>query len=255
MSSADPEDRLRAHSRSQQEYFQKAVHTLKRKDSPYLRRHVDRMMAYAGIKPGDRVLEVGCGLGRYTLILAEYGVRVEGLDLTSELIDTLAAEIKGHYDIPLHACDVIDCGPEMSGAFDAVIGFFVLHHVHDLDTTFAAVQRLVRPGGMVAFIEPNPINPLYYLQITFMPDMSWHGEKGIFKMRRKLIGASMARAGLQDTSRQTFGFFPPPVTNAPGGVALESFFERIPIWRPALPFQVFAGVRAPAGAETPHDAR
>lgn len=237
---ADPE-RLREHSRFQQEYFQKAHRTLTRPDSPYLRRHVDRMLAFTGIAAGDRVLEVGCGTGRYTLIMAELGVRVEGLDLTPELLETLRSAAEGRFDIPLHACDLIDCPEEMTGRFDAVIGYFVLHHLHDLRASFAAMARLVRPGGVVAFLEPNPFNPLYYVQITLTPEMSWRGERGIFAMRPGVLEEAMAAAGIGDVAVQRFGFFPPFVTNMPGGEVLESAFERFPLWRPALPFQLFGG--------------
>jgi 2-polyprenyl-3-methyl-5-hydroxy-6-metoxy-1,4-benzoquinol methylase len=241
------QERLRAHSRYQQEYFQRggSRRTLARPDSPYLRRHVEKMVRFTGLGPGDRVLEVGCGTGRYTLIMAGMGLRVEGLDLTPELLDTLRADAaEAGADIPLHACDLIDCPDEMIGRYDAVIGFFVLHHLHDLDASFAAVARLVRPGGHVAFLEPNPLNPLYYVQITLTPEMSWRGERGIFKMRPEVIASAMDRAALQDVAVHRFGFFPPMVTNRPGGTALESAFERFPLWRRALPFQLFRGRRA-----------
>ncbi|MGH2687729.1 MAG: class I SAM-dependent methyltransferase [Actinomycetota bacterium] len=236
---------MRRHSRFQQEYFQRTHRTLVRADSPYLRRHVDKMVAFTGMRAEDRVLEIGCGTGRYTLIMARQGMRVEGLDLTPELLETLRADA-GDLDIPLHACDVIDCPPEMHGTFDMVIGYFVLHHLHDLDASFAALTRLVRPGGKVAFMEPNPLNPLYYFQITLTPEMSWRGEKGIFKMRPDLICGSMEQAGLRDLAVQRFGFFPPQVTNLPGGTALESVFERFPV-RASLPFQLFGGIRRADG--------
>jgi 2-polyprenyl-3-methyl-5-hydroxy-6-metoxy-1,4-benzoquinol methylase len=234
-------ERLRRHSRYQREYFQRSHRTLARPDSPYLRRHVERMLLRTGLQPGNHVLEVGCGTGRYTLIMAEMGIRIEGLDLTPELLDTLRAETAGRLEIPLHACDLIDCPTEMFGRYDAVIGYFVLHHLHDLDASFAAIARLVRPGGCVAFLEPNPLNPLYYVQITLTPEMSWKGERGIFQMRPKVIAAAMNRVGIEDVFVHRFGFFPPMVTNRRRGIALESAFERFPLWRPALPFQLFGG--------------
>ena len=50
------------------------------RDTPCLQRHVDELLRFASVSASDRVLEVGCGMGRYTLLLAERGVRVEGLD-------------------------------------------------------------------------------------------------------------------------------------------------------------------------------
>ncbi|MDQ3639902.1 MAG: class I SAM-dependent methyltransferase, partial [Actinomycetota bacterium] len=148
------------HNRYQRSYFERADHpSLKPTGSLYLRRHVEAMVRFAGIKAGERVLEVGCGMGRYTFLLAEMGIHVEGLDLSPQLLEKMKQYNEGGYDIPLHGFDLLECPPEMHGSFDAVIGFFVLHHVHDIEACFSTIGQLVRPGGRVAFLEPNPSNP------------------------------------------------------------------------------------------------
>jgi 2-polyprenyl-3-methyl-5-hydroxy-6-metoxy-1,4-benzoquinol methylase len=253
--SATDDAAVSQHNQYQRAYFEGAQHgTLKPTGSVYLRRHVAQMMRFAGIKPGDRVLEVGCGLGRYTFILAEQGVAVEGLDLSTQLVQRLDEINAGRYDIPLHAHDLVDSPAEMYGRYDAVIGFFVLHHVHDLHACLQVATRLARPGGRVAFLEPNPLNPLYYVQITFTPEMKWEGEKGIFKMRQSIMTPSMQAAGLSDVSCQRFGFLPPFVINTPFGERLESILESVPVWEKALPFQLFAGSRISAEATGPVEA-
>ncbi|MGQ0679177.1 MAG: class I SAM-dependent methyltransferase [Actinomycetota bacterium] len=230
------------HNEFQRNYFEQADHrTLARAGSVYLRRHVDRMMRFAGIEPGMRVLEVGCGLGRYTFLLAERGIKVEGLDLSPQLLDRLERINDGRYSIPTHCFDLVDAPPEMNGAFDAVVGFFVLHHVHELKPCFEVAARLVKPGGSVAFLEPNPLNPLYYVQITLTPEMRWEGERGMLRMRPAVLFPAMSGAGLGRPSLERFGFFPPFVTNLPGALKLEDVLEKVPLWRPALPFQLFGG--------------
>lgn len=239
-------DRVERHNEFQRNYFERAKHrTLNRAGSPYLRRHVERIVSFAGIEPGMRVLEVGCGPGRYTFLLAERGVRVEGLDLSPQLLTQLNAANAGRYDIPTHGFDLAASPPEMFGQYDAVIGFFVLHHVHQLDACFEAAANLVKPGGSVAFLEPNPLNPLYYVQITLTPEMSWRGEKGIFKMRPNLLLSSMEHAGLAELSWKRFGFFPPFLTNLPFGPPLEDVLERVHLLEPLLPFQLLGGRRPP----------
>jgi 2-polyprenyl-3-methyl-5-hydroxy-6-metoxy-1,4-benzoquinol methylase len=236
--------RVGEHNEFQRNYFERARHrTLNRTESVYLRRHVAQMVSFAGIEPGMRVLEVGCGTGRYTLLLAELGVKVEGLDLSPQLLQQLQESNAGRYEIPTHGFDLAASPPEMFERFDAVIGFFVLHHVHELDLCLEVAAKLVKPGGSVAFLEPNPRNPLYYVQITLTPEMSWRGEKGIFKMRSRVLLPSMERAGLKDLSCRRFGFFPPFVTNLRFGPPLEDALEKIPLLEPLLPFQLFGGRR------------
>lgn len=239
-----PQDAKAQHNSYQKEYFDRGGRvTLAPTGSAYLRRHVEQMMRFAGIRPGDRVLEVGCGLGRYTFILAELGVRVEGLDLSPTLIEQLVELNAGRYDLPVHPHDLLDCPEQMYGRYDAVIGFFVLHHVHDIESCLAVATRLAKPQGRVAFLEPNPSNPLYYFQITLTPGMAWKGEKGIFKMRDSHLVPAMLGSGLAELRTHRFGFFPPFVVNRPGMARLESAMERVALLKPVLPFQIFGGTR------------
>ena len=231
------------HNQQQRAYFEGTdQRTLKPTGSRYLRRHVDRMAGFANLRSGDKVLEVGCGLGRYTLLLAERGIAVEGLDLSPGLLEQLGANPEAA-GIPLHAHDLVECPPEMLGTFDAVVGFFVLHHVHDLDACMRMATSLVRPGGRVAFIEPNPWNPLYYVQIFATPEMSWQPERGMLKMRPKMMMPILSRAGLVNVTFERFGLFPPFVTNRRLGAQVESAAEDVPLGVPARPFAIFGGER------------
>ncbi|MEW6231236.1 MAG: methyltransferase domain-containing protein [Chloroflexota bacterium] len=233
-----------AYNLRQRHYFERTIkRTMVPKDSPYLRRHVDEALRFASFSPGERVLEVGCGMGRYTLILARQGVRVEGLDLSPVLLDRLQAFNDGRFDIPLHCANIENPPTELEGAFDVVLGFFTLHHLHDLDSGFAAMSRILKPGGRVAFLEPNPFNPLYYLQILITPGITWQGDKGIVRMRPSLIIRAMQSAGLSRLAMVRFGFLPPFLANQRWGSRVEATLERAPIWRALLPFQLFKGER------------
>lgn len=235
---------LDPHNVRQKEYFElsdkpRMVPT----DSPYLRRHVDEAMRFAGIGPGARVLEVGCGMGRYTLILAQRGVRVEGLDISRVLLDRLRVYAGGRFDIPLHCADIRRPPAGLEGAFDVVMGFFVLHHLATLDGALVALSPLLKPGGRMVFLEPNPFNPLYYAQILFTPGMTWAGEYSLTSMRRGPVLRAMRQAGLERPVLARFGFLPPSVVNRSWGAKLERVLESVPVWKSLLPFQLFKGVR------------
>ena len=65
----------RTHNAAQREYFEaREKPRMRPSGSPYIDRHVDEMVRAAGLRPEDRVLEVGCGMGRYTIPLAERGL-------------------------------------------------------------------------------------------------------------------------------------------------------------------------------------
>lgn len=236
--------RFELHNRFQREYFEgPPKKTMVPRSSAYLEGHITRALAMASVGPADRVLEVGCGMGRYTLPLAARGVRVEGHDLSPVLLERLQSYAGGRHDIPLHCGDILAPPAEFDGAFDAILGFFVLHHVHDLPRSIQAMARLLRPGGRMVFVEPNPFSPLYYLQIAITPRMRWAAERGMTRMRRGVLFDAFERAGLDNCELARSGFFPPFVANRPWGGAAERVLERVPLWRGALPTVYFKARR------------
>lgn len=242
-----PFERMEDHNRYQRAYFEGSLKkTMVPRDSRYLRRHVKELLRFGGIAPGDRVLELGCGMGRYTLLLAEMGIAVEGLDLSPVLLDRLRAYGEGGRPIPLHCGDIADPPPGLTGGFDVAAGFFVLHHLEDLPRVFGAVARLLKPGGRVVFLEPNPYNPLYYVQIAITPGMTWRGDRGILKMRRRVIFGALREAGFGHAELERFGFFPPFLADREMGARLEPPLERLSVLRGLLPFQLFRAERAGA---------
>jgi SAM-dependent methyltransferase len=230
------------HNRTQLSYFGSAIKpTMVPVDTPYIRRHVQEMIRFADLKPSDRVLEIGCGMGRYTIPLFDAGIRIEGLDLSPFLLARLD-EYSGQRSIPLHNADVWHPPVELEGKFDKVIGFFTLHHLHELERCFTSMAKLVKPGGRVVFLEPNAYNVLYYLQVLLSPGMTWEGDRGIVQMRGGRVFPAMSAAGLHKLSIRRFGFFPPFIANRGWGQRLERIVERV-TWNKVLPFQLFAGDR------------
>jgi SAM-dependent methyltransferase len=230
------------HNRLQIRYFENAgKEAMRPASTPYVERQVDTLVRFAGLAAGDHILDVGCGMGRYTLPLAERGLAVEGIDISRTLLDRLEAFNAGRHEIPLHCADILELPELLDRTFDAAVGFFTLHHLHDLPAAFAAIARLVRPGGRVAFLEPNPLNLLYYIQLAVAPGMSWKGDKGILNMRPRTVFGAIEEAGLTYPRLERFGLFPPFAANRPLGARLERWLERVPLWRPLLAFQLFRG--------------
>lgn len=232
------------HNRFQRSYFERGIKdNMRPADTPYLHRHVEEMLAFGGIGAGAEVLEIGCGMGRYTGLLVRRGLRLEGLDLSPVLLDHLRTFLGDEAPANLHCCDVAVPPEELTGRFDAVLGFFMLHHLPALDGCFAAVTRLLRPGGRALFIEPNPWNPLYYVQIALTPGMHWRAERGLLRMRTPVVFSAFERAGLVRPALRRFGFLPPFAVNRAAGARAERFLERLPGAQPFLPFQIYRADR------------
>jgi SAM-dependent methyltransferase len=233
------------HNRAQQAYFEQRVPgTMIPRATPYVRRHVDQLLSASGLGAGASVLEVGCGMGNYTFELIRRGLVVEGLDLSPVLLDRLRAYAAGEMSLPLHCADVLDPPEELLERFDGVVGFFTLHHLHDVQGSIASMARLLALGGQFAFVEPNAFNPLYYLQIAATRGMSFRGERRLTSMRGAVILPAIRAAGLSGPRALRYGFFPPFVANRTGGRRVERALEYVAPLRPVSAFQLFLGHRA-----------
>jgi cyclopropane fatty-acyl-phospholipid synthase-like methyltransferase len=231
------------HNRLQREYFEAAdKRTMVPASSPYVWRQVRRMLEYAGVERGHSVLEVGAGLGRYSVPLLEEGHRLTCLDLSPAMLKKLR-EKAAPRDLPVIACDAADVDRHTRERFDRVVGFFFLHHVHDLGPVFQGLSRVMEPGGVAAFCEPVAHNPLYYVQIAVTPHIHWWAERGILGMRESVVFAAMRSAGLEETASATFGFFPPLLTNTGLGAHLEDALMRLGFLRPLHAFRIFRARR------------
>ena len=225
------------HNRIQLDYYatRQSV-SIKPRRTRYVQRQVGEAVADAGLRTGERVLDVGCGMGRATLLLADAGLHVEGADLSPDLLARFA-ETPGAA-IPVHKADIAALPPHLHGRFDAVAGFFVLHHLHDLTRALAGARRALRPGGRIVFVEPNALCPLFYLQIGLVPGMSFRADGGIVHMRSAPLRAACTAAGFTHVQQRTFGLLPPFAVNRPRGAALERVLEGVPGIGPVRAFRL-----------------
>ena len=141
--------------------------------------------ALLAAKPGERILDLGCGTGHLTSQIAESGAQVVGVDRSEEMI--LAAR----QAYPKIKFDVVDARElQFHEEFDAVFSNAVLHWIHEPALVIQGVRNALRPGGRfvaelggkgnIAGIKPaldqarirvNPavtgkINPWYYPSVS-----------------------------------------------------------------------------------------
>jgi SAM-dependent methyltransferase len=231
------------HDLRQRAYFDSADQpTMLSEESAYGRRHFQALVEHAGLKAGSRVLEVGAGMGRFTRMLDEAGFRVVASDLSQGQIGKL------RHDFPHVEAIVADAAglPMPAEPYDAVVGFFTLHHMPDLPAAFARFARVVRPGGVVAFCEPNAFYLPFYLQILLTPRMSWRVEKGVANMRPGVFRSAAGPAGLEAMSLRRYGFFPPALYNLAIGRHVEQTLDRLPLPGAVKAFQIVVARRVDA---------
>jgi 2-polyprenyl-3-methyl-5-hydroxy-6-metoxy-1,4-benzoquinol methylase len=103
----------------------------------------------------EHICDFGCGSGEMACRLGLLGYRVTGLDVSPDLIE-VARERAVREGVADRVTFVVADGasaPLTEGAFDAVLAMSVVHHM-PIDEALNALERLLRPGGRIAFLEP-----------------------------------------------------------------------------------------------------
>ena len=112
------------------------------------------------IRPGDTVLDLGCGPANQLGLVARLNpdVKFIGLDLSAEML-TMAAENlrnRGIKNVELKECDITDLNIFKPESVDAVMSTVVLHHLPDqsaLFRCFSEVSRVLKPDGGLYLID------------------------------------------------------------------------------------------------------
>lgn len=154
-----------------------------------------------GLRPGDLVLDAGCGEGRHCFGALERGARVVGVDLDRASLRKAAGALR------FRAHELGRLGGMLQGdafrlpfadaRFDRVICSEVMEHVHDYRAAARELARVVRPGGTVAVTIPTATSEHLYLRLGDDYFESPGGHIRIFRPRA--LARGLAGAGLRTT--------------------------------------------------------
>ena len=185
----------------------------------------------AGLQPGARALEVGCGTGLFTEMFARSGAEIVAVDISPDLLEYartrgLPAGQVRFLEKRFEECDV-------DGPFDAVVGSSILHHL-EMGPAVQRIFELLKPGGVMSFAEPNMLNPQIALQKTTPWIKEWVGESpdetAIVRWR---FARLLAQAGFEQIRITPFDWLHPatPRPLIPAVRGLGSVLERLPLAR------------------------
>ncbi|HTK69732.1 MAG TPA: class I SAM-dependent methyltransferase [Candidatus Eisenbacteria bacterium] len=110
-----------------------------------------KLMRHAGVKSGQRVLDVACGTGVVAITCALQGAKVTGLDLTPELIEHARENAAiSNVDVEWHVGDVEEL-PFEKDTFDVVTSQFGHMFAPRPEVAIGQMLRVLKPGGTIAF--------------------------------------------------------------------------------------------------------
>lgn len=219
------------------------------KNKPYARHLVSRLQSAIPGAKSVSVLEIGAGQGRFTFELAKRVHDVMATDLSEKQIALLKDKIvayekngtrrkqqakKPSRTISCQVLDVLKDPPDecKQDSYDCIVGFFMLHHIDRklYPKMLHHLLPLLKKGGLLVFIEPNPLYPFHLVEMMIEPDMHWEIEKQIYSNYLGVFQNAARDTGCAVKKFERFGFFPPPLINAfPFVTKLEKGIEKIPL--------------------------
>lgn len=110
------------------------------------------MLEFAGPVAGQRVLDVGCGEGRFCRILSNRGAAVVGMDPVVAFL-THARKKEPSHRVVLAGAEAI---PFASGAFDLSVSYLTLIDIRNYREAIREMVRVLRPGGRLLAANLNP---------------------------------------------------------------------------------------------------
>jgi SAM-dependent methyltransferase len=126
------------------------------------------------LKPGDRVFELGCGVGRIGRELAGEVARWHGLDISENMLDVARERLQGIGDAHFDALS----GPRLPMLADAsqdkgyCVAVFIHMDKEDMVLYLRDVARVLRPGGLFYFDHWNLAHPVGWKRFAMEVDQA-----------------------------------------------------------------------------------
>lgn len=143
-----------------------------RRADPYL---LSRLTHHLNVKPSDKILDVACGTGNYTIALAQAGFKMYGIDQSSVMIEN-ARKKSGSHLVQWHLGDA-EHMPFLNDTFSGALCTLAIHHFNDTRLIFAEVFRVLARGRFVIFTADPEQMKKYWLNLYFPQMMSKSTER------------------------------------------------------------------------------
>ncbi|MFH1202744.1 MAG: class I SAM-dependent methyltransferase [Candidatus Omnitrophota bacterium] len=242
----------RANQNIQQVYYDEMVDyydQLYRKPDYHFQRVFNFFIKSLGIKePGAvKMLEVGCGTGRYTINFLKMGFSIVGLDVSRKSLDVLERTSReSGLDRNLKICqlDIEKDDPNngIKEKFDIVLCIHSLHHIKDFPSVVKRMAAMAKDKGTVACLEPNPWNPFLYPFLFLFLRRNWKIERGMLNCTEKKLKSAFRNAGLKNIRVFNYGLFPPLAVNLLHDLAkVEDMLSEAPILNKFLALHFISG--------------
>lgn len=163
----------------------------------------------------SRLVELGPGTGRIALNFLKKGFDVTGIDLSREAL-AIVKERTRKYNLSkrfhMLQSDLSFPINEFQETFDAGYIIVTYHTIsfskEEQKRVFKNFVGLIRRGGKILIMEPNPLNPLFYILYLFIYKGNLHEGLNIVNSRREILVSLLKESGMVDIRVYHDSFLP-----------------------------------------------
>jgi len=127
--------------------------------NPHILLEHDDVLKLVSPKRSDKILDAGCGTGKYTLEFSKKGAEVTGTDFSDKMLEIARKKCPG---VKFYRADLQKKLSFRSGWFNKINCAQTLKHIRNINFTLKEFYRVLQRGGIMVFSVTHP-------------DMDWHG--------------------------------------------------------------------------------
>jgi cyclopropane-fatty-acyl-phospholipid synthase len=150
-------------------------------------RKLDFAIEACGLKPGDRVLDVGGGWGSFTEHAGRRGIQVTALTI-SQQSERFLKDLIEHLQLPARVLNQDFLAYGSPDPFDAIVILGVMEHLPDYPVVLQRLLRLLKPGGRV-YLDASAFREKY-VKPTFVSRYIFPGDHSYFCLHDFLAAAA-----------------------------------------------------------------
>lgn len=165
---------------------------------------MNHLSSTLGLPKESKLVDFGCGSGRLSLYFLSQGYHVTAVDISRASLINLKSIYK---KLRKPGWGKLTVSSRLSGSgFDAVVGSDVLHHIN-IKNVLPKIYFVLKPGGKIAFSEPNPLNIFWYIHY-FIKQIPWKIESGILQNTNSNLNYLLKTNLFKNRNISGHGFFP-----------------------------------------------
>lgn len=195
------------------------------------------------------IVELGAGIGRYSLTLAKMGHTVTAVDVSAESLDVLRRQAKRNRltrNITLLCNDFSQVVFEKR--YEIALCISTYHVLSETEqgriAVFANFLRSLKPGGTLLLIEPNPFNPLLYFFYLFYPGVQRRNIRSFLTSSPLRLKRVLSNLEMTDIDIRYVGFLPLRfMRKFPFVKAINEIINKIPLLNMMSAFSYITAVK------------